>query len=98
MDNQPEFSSVNRRMFEEASELIHRLDTQQRLDPAFLEGQHEAISSVTDAISLMLKMLLAMQAPFGECRRETPFAEIQPVIDANGNFKWCCTHNPEHCS
>jgi len=99
MDNQPEFPGINREMIGEVYELIHRLDQQrQGLNPLSPEGQFETLGSVRDATSLMLRMLLAMQAPYGECRKQLPYAEIRPVIDANGNFKWCCTHNPEHCA
>lgn len=41
--------------------------------------------------------LLASVSSFGECRKDTPYKPLRPVIDANGNFKWCCEHDPEHC-
>jgi hypothetical protein len=41
--------------------------------------------------------LLAMSS-LGECRKQTPYAALKPVIDANGNFKWCCEHTTEHCA
>lgn len=42
--------------------------------------------------------IAAASSSLGECRKETPFAPLRPVIDSNGNFKWCCEHDPEHCS
>ena len=42
--------------------------------------------------------LTASAAALGECRRETPYAPLYPLIDADGEFKWCCTHDPSHCS
>lgn len=43
-------------------------------------------------------VLAAADALLGECRLDTPFAPLQPTIDANGDFRWCCTHDPEHCA
>jgi hypothetical protein len=42
--------------------------------------------------------LIAFSASLGECRRATPFSPLHPVIDASGDFHWCCNHDPEHCS
>jgi hypothetical protein len=41
--------------------------------------------------------LTAVSASLGECRLEDPPSPLRPVIDADGNFKWCCNHYPEHC-
>ncbi len=30
----------------------------------------------------------------GECRQDTPYSPLQPVIDGNGGFSWCCSHTP----
>ncbi len=38
-----------------------------------------------------------MSVTMGECRLDRPFAPLMPVIDSDG-YKWCCTHDPEHCS
>jgi hypothetical protein len=43
-------------------------------------------------------LLMAASMTMGECRVQAPFASLYPVIDANGNLKWCCTHNPSHCA
>jgi hypothetical protein len=42
--------------------------------------------------------LTASAASLGECRCEEPYASIYPLIDSDGVFKWCCTHNPSHSS
>lgn len=34
----------------------------------------------------------------GECRRQTPYAELVPVLDGSG-LRFCCSHKPSsHCS
>jgi hypothetical protein len=33
----------------------------------------------------------------GECRLDTPYSALQPVLDANG-LRWCCSHDPQHWS
>ncbi len=43
-------------------------------------------------------LLAASSSSLGECRVTTPYASLRPVIDAQGHFKWCCNHNPEHCA
>jgi len=46
-----------------------------------------------------VRLLLARSTTtLGECRRDTPYAPLRPVIGADGRFKWCCTHDPEHCA
>jgi hypothetical protein len=100
MNSESEFSSMNmnKAIFEQASELIHKLETQQRLDPRFLESQSESLQSVTDAISLLLKMLISLNAASWECRQSVPYAEMFLIRDENGNLQYCCKHDPEHCS
>jgi hypothetical protein len=41
--------------------------------------------------------LVAAASGLGECREDTPYAPLYPLIE-NGTFKWCCTHDPSHCS
>jgi hypothetical protein len=48
-------------------------------------------------VSALHATVMAVSASMGECRKETPFAPLHPVLDANGNFKWCCNHASEHC-
>lgn len=33
----------------------------------------------------------------GECRIEAPYADVRPVMDADG-LRWECTHRPPHRS
>ena len=33
----------------------------------------------------------------GECRRELPYSPMHPEMDDQGNWQWCCNHNPAHC-
>ena len=40
--------------------------------------------------------LAAAVAGLGECRETTPYAPLYPLRE-NGEFKWCCTHQPPHC-
>ncbi len=47
---------------------------------------------------LQLIALTAANSSLGECRKVIPYAPLRPVIDSKGNFKWCCEHDPEHCS
>jgi hypothetical protein len=41
--------------------------------------------------------LLAVAEGMGECREELPYAPMHPVRTSDGKFRWCCTHDPEHC-
>jgi hypothetical protein len=35
----------------------------------------------------------------GECRVDTPYAPIRPILQSSGSFRWCCTHKSgPHCS
>lgn len=34
----------------------------------------------------------------GECRRAVPYSTLRPVLDADGTLRWCCSHEPEHCT
>lgn len=56
---------------------------------------HEDLSVISDALRTVLAVAAAS---LGECRRSTPYSTLRPVIDADGDFRWCCNHDPEHCS
>lgn len=43
-------------------------------------------------------LMLLASASSGECRQETPYGQLHPVIDEHGNFMWCCNHPKEHCA
>jgi hypothetical protein len=43
-------------------------------------------------------LLVALSASIGECQLSQPYSPLHPVIDADGSFRWCCNHSPQHCS
>jgi hypothetical protein len=47
--------------------------------------------------TVVLEAAVALMELSGECRVEEPFKPMRPVLTQKG-FRWCCTHNPEHCS
>lgn len=55
--------------------------------PAELQQLHVAAATT----------FLMTMGSLGECRRDTPYSPLRPVIDRNGVFKWCCNHPDEHC-
>jgi hypothetical protein len=67
---------------DERSELHERLEEAVRRHPDTQETLELA------AAALELK---------GQCRLETPYADLRPVLTAEG-LRWCCTHETEHCS
>ncbi len=46
------------------------------------------VSALAQAVGTML----------GECRRDLPYAPLQPIINVDGSFAWCCTHKTPHCA
>lgn len=50
----------------------------------------------TLAKGLRAALTLAL-ASAGECRRSLPYAPLRPVLDADSQLRWCCSHDPEHC-
>ena len=71
-----------------------------------LEGliqRHGRFSAESDDMRILAMAagalrLAAMITGIGECRRDTPYSPLRPVIDHKGKLKWCCTHSPEHCA
>jgi hypothetical protein len=64
-----------------------------------LEGQGLEDSSTDVVVARAAYLALtASAAALGECRREMPYAPLYPLIDSDGEFKWCCTHSPRHCT
>ncbi len=59
-----------------------------------LEAVAEGLGAALRASQLAL---LATMASLGECRQDIPYSPLRPIIDEDGNFKWCCNHEPEHC-
>ena len=58
------------------------------------EGVEAVPNTMYRAVDTLLEVASSL---IGECRRQTPYAALQPIITANGQFQWCCTHDPEHC-
>jgi hypothetical protein len=83
---------------------IEELRTQ--LDEAASKLEHIQSGSSFDVegdrmdaiVSALHATALAFSASMGECQAETPYAPVRPVIDPNGEFKWCCNHPSEHCT
>jgi hypothetical protein len=59
------------------------------------------LTEQTDAVAVLARgvrlALTAASATLGECRLAVPYAPMQPIQDSSG-LRWCCTHNPTHCS
>jgi hypothetical protein len=52
----------------------------------------------TESLVLALRSALAtLSGSLGECRQAVPYSAMHPVLGADGQFKWCCNHDPEHC-
>lgn len=76
----------------ELKEQIEKLESQ---EVSAVWDQEWALKTLQ--LTYTLQSHLLATGALGECRRATPYAPLKPVIDANGNFKWCCEHDPEHC-
>ena len=82
------------------SPIIERLESLARPVDVSISVTDESVKTLADGLTAILKTSLATLtavASSGECRREVPYSPLHPVIDSDGNFKWCCNHNPEHC-
>jgi len=62
------------------------------------EWNQESVQQLFRVTAALHSFLLASASAIGECRLAKPYAPLKPVIDDQGHFKWCCEHNPEHCS
>lgn len=69
---------------------------------AIAAGAHpdsENVQKVAGHIAEALRLSLAAMADsMGECRQALPYSPLHPVLDTNGHFRWCCNHDPQHCS
>jgi hypothetical protein len=61
-------------------------------------GQADAAELMGAMVRAVKALLVAWSASIGECRRAQPYSPLHPVIDADGAFRWCCNHTPQHCS
>lgn len=67
-------------------------------EPASDESIRVLAEGLKVVLTASLATLAATTNSLGECREEVPYSPMRPVRDSEGNFKWCCNHNPEHCS
>ncbi len=70
------------------------------LQARLADSDGEELSAATTQALLVTVgvLLLGAITSMGECRKKRPFSPLRPVIDEDGDFKWCCNHAPEHCS
>jgi hypothetical protein len=71
-----------------------------RLDAAIEGGGVNILEDRTLGVAVAKAMrvtLAAVGGSLGECRRDTPFSALFPVITNEGVFEWCCNHVPQHC-
>jgi hypothetical protein len=74
--------------------LVERLDQLRLLE----RWDQESLRDTLRTAMALQAFLIANGATMGECRQEYPTAPLRPVIDEDGNLKWCCTHKNEHCA
>ena len=65
-----------------------------RLDRPVADDEDRSLSEYE---SVLRSVLAELGGTIGECRREVPYAPLQPVIQPTGQLKWCCTHAETHC-
>jgi hypothetical protein len=69
---------------------------------AIAAGEHPDsgdVQKVAGHIAAALRLsLAAITDSLGECRQAVPFSPLHPVLDTHGHFRWCCNHDPQHCS
>lgn len=70
---------------------LHRLAQDQAWDQQWVQN-------VMRTVTALQAYVMAAAAAFGECRQQTPYAAIKPVINPQGVLIWCCEHHPEHCA
>jgi hypothetical protein len=67
-----------------------------RLESPGLDGSEDLAPTLVEGAELLLR---TVATTLGECRRQTPYKPLFPVIDSEGRLKWCCSHSPEeHCA
>ena len=69
---------------------------------AIADGSHpdtDDVQKVAGHLAGALRLsLVALSYSMGECRQAVPYSPLHPVLDAHGSFRWCCNHDPQHCS
>jgi hypothetical protein len=85
----------------EIEEISRRLS---ELRASLSEGPVSELPGATASLDVVFRalrlntMLLMMLSSIGECRMETPYSRLRPVIKSDGTRVWCCSHKQEHCS
>lgn len=66
------------------------------LDESLATGNlTEGATAVVQSLEATLQ---ALAESLGECRLDTPYSSMRPILDEQGNFQWCCNHETEHCA
>jgi hypothetical protein len=74
-------------LLKEANQHLDQLNAQIEISPA-------ATGAIVDRLRATLD---ALGDSLGECRQAVPYSSMHPVRGADGQMRWCCNHNPEHC-
>jgi hypothetical protein len=79
----------------EPKDLIERALTDlEQLDVTGSAPDAAAASAIVDSVRSALR---ALNDSLGECREAVPYSTMRPVRGADGQLRWCCNHDPEHC-
>lgn len=107
MNSEFSHSSMDKKTLEEANRLIEKLKfpataehgfSMEPLESSRTDELRKELEPISEAISFMLRMIMAQQFSLGECRVKTPYSKLRPIINSDGELKWCCNHDPEHCA
>jgi len=84
------------------SQLRQELDASIKSLDAIASGDHPDVGDVeriaAHLAGALRVTLSALTASIGECQQAVPYSPLHPVLDPNGDFRWCCNHVPQHCS
>lgn len=75
--------------------------TRRRIESSLQMLRNDGLTAsglTAEAVEVLESVLLAANTLLGECLVTVPPAPLRPVIDAAGNFHWCCSHTPQHCA
>jgi hypothetical protein len=59
------------------------------------ELSDDAARLVTNSLGAALQ---ALTESIGECRQDVPYSTLRPIIGDDGQMRWCCNHESEHCA
>ena len=92
---QDDIEEIKREIEDARSEVARRIEE----SPKEEMPQSADVEAVLRASETTLRTVNALvSVTLGECQVDVPYAPMRPVIDVDGNFKWCCTHPEPHCS